>query len=297
MDNEEAKFVLQSFRPDGADAADPAFAEALAVAAENREVGEWLARERATDADFAAALNDVEIPEDLRDSILAVLAGGDDSEAYTEMDAAFVGALASVRPPEGLRDQILSAMKMKKEGVVPMRVVLRRNWKRPLALAAAVIFGAFVALQVTNPGSIDGSLNAQNVEQFTIKTIGSPTFKLDERNTNPMSLVSWLQERDVPAPKSLPVGLSLAPGIGCKVLELNEKKAALICFVLKSGKVVHMIALDRADIAGTLPAITGAKAACHGCKITGWSSVAWEDGGQAYVLMGKMKPSELATVF
>jgi hypothetical protein len=298
MDNEEAKFILQSFRPDGADAADPSFAEALALAAENRELGGWLAHERAADAAFAAALNDVEIPEDLRESILAVLAGGEDAEAYTEMDAAFVGALASVRPPEGLRDQILSAMKMEKEGVVPIRVAPRRSWKRPLALAAAVIFGAFVAVQVTSgPGSIDGSLNAQNVEQFTIKALDSSTFKLDERNTNPMSLVSWLQERKLPAPKSLPMGLSGAPGIGCKVLELNKKKAALICFELKSRKIVHMIALDRADIVGTLPAIAGAKAACHGCKVTGWSSVAWEDGGQAYVLMGKMTPSELKSVF
>jgi hypothetical protein len=298
MDSKEAKFILQSFRPDGADATDPAFAEALALATEDRELGAWLAQERATDAAFAAALNEVEIPDDLREHILAVLAGGETSEEYSEMDAAFVGALASVKPPEGLRDQILTAMKMEQEGVIPIGVAPRRNWKRPLAIAAAVVFGAFAALQVTKgPDRIDGALNAQNVEQFTIQTLGNSMFSLDQKNENPLVLVNWLEERQVPAPKTIPVGLSQSPGIGCKVLELNDKKAALICFKLDDGAVVHMVTLDRADIEGVLPAIAGAKGACKGCKVSGWSSVAWEDDGRAYLLMGKMEPSELADVF
>ena len=66
MDKERAKFVLQSFRPDGEDVNEPAFAEALELAAKDRELGEWLAAERAQDAAFAAMLSDVEIPEDRR---------------------------------------------------------------------------------------------------------------------------------------------------------------------------------------------------------------------------------------
>ena len=88
MDKEQAKFILQSFRPDGADAQDPDFADALAVAAEDRELGEWLAEERAQDASFAAALASVEIPEALRENILGVLRGEDRAEDYSEMDAA-----------------------------------------------------------------------------------------------------------------------------------------------------------------------------------------------------------------
>ena len=56
MDKERARFVLSCFRPDGADAGDPDFAEALRMAAGDRELGEWLARERAQDAAFAQAL-------------------------------------------------------------------------------------------------------------------------------------------------------------------------------------------------------------------------------------------------
>ncbi len=74
MDNEQARFILRSFRPDGADAGDPDFAEALKLAMENRELGEWLASERAFDAEFANALGTVDLPENLREDIMACLA-------------------------------------------------------------------------------------------------------------------------------------------------------------------------------------------------------------------------------
>ena len=82
------------------------------------------------------------------------------------------------------------------------------------------------------------------------------------------------------------------------MLELAEgKKAALICFELKSGDVVHMVTLNRADLVDALPAINKAKESCGGCAISGWASVAWEDDDQAFVMMGKMKPEDLAKVF
>ena len=46
MDNQRAQFILQSFRSDGADAHDSDFVVALSLATEDRELGEWLARER-----------------------------------------------------------------------------------------------------------------------------------------------------------------------------------------------------------------------------------------------------------
>ena len=50
-------------------------ADALALATENRELGEWLAQERAFDATFANALSSVTLPETLREDILGCLAG------------------------------------------------------------------------------------------------------------------------------------------------------------------------------------------------------------------------------
>ena len=96
MDKEQAQFILQSFRPDGADASDPSFAEALQLAAADRELGEWLADERSADAAFAAALCEVEIPEELRQHILAVMRGEKpaDPEIEAAMDDLLRDALA-----------------------------------------------------------------------------------------------------------------------------------------------------------------------------------------------------------
>ena len=152
MDKEQAKFILQSFRPDGADADDPQFAEALSLAVEDRELGEWLAQERATDAAFAALLSEVEIPEDLRESIITILTGGAVNGELGEMDADMVGALSSLRAPEGLRDEILAAMEVSASGKVT-KFPEKARWRNPrwlsaAAVAAAVVLGAVVALSL-----------------------------------------------------------------------------------------------------------------------------------------------------
>ncbi|MCP5545336.1 MAG: hypothetical protein H7A49_15675, partial [Akkermansiaceae bacterium] len=78
MDNERARFILRSFRPDGADADDRDFAEALELAVRDRELGEWLARERELDAGFARALERIELPAGLREDILRAFAAAED---------------------------------------------------------------------------------------------------------------------------------------------------------------------------------------------------------------------------
>ena len=93
MDEDRARFILRSFRPDGADVDDHDFAEALAMAMEHRELGEWLAEERAFDGAFAKALCSVELPENLRDDIFGCLAGerADFPQAQDGHDAALTG--------------------------------------------------------------------------------------------------------------------------------------------------------------------------------------------------------------
>jgi hypothetical protein len=71
MDKQEAKLLLQSYRPDGRDAGDPAFAEALALARQDQELGDWFRRECELDAAIAAKLAATEVPADLRQTILA----------------------------------------------------------------------------------------------------------------------------------------------------------------------------------------------------------------------------------
>lgn len=78
MNNEEAKFILQGYRPNGADAGDEAFRAALAQVQHDPALREWFGREQALDAAVSAKLNAMPAPAGLRE---AILAGGRVSQA------------------------------------------------------------------------------------------------------------------------------------------------------------------------------------------------------------------------
>ena len=56
MTEQEARLILQSYRPGGEDKDDPQFAEALREAERNPELARWLAEEQAFDCAMAAQL-------------------------------------------------------------------------------------------------------------------------------------------------------------------------------------------------------------------------------------------------
>ncbi len=71
MNSEQAKFILRGYRPNGADAADVTFGEALAQARNDPALHEWLAREQSFDAAISTKLGEVSAPAGLREGILA----------------------------------------------------------------------------------------------------------------------------------------------------------------------------------------------------------------------------------
>ena len=71
MNSQQAKFILQGYRPNGADAGDATFGEALEHARNDPGLREWFAREQTFDPKVAAKLNEVPVPAGLREAILA----------------------------------------------------------------------------------------------------------------------------------------------------------------------------------------------------------------------------------
>ena len=71
MNNEQAKFILQAYRPGGRDAGDAAFCEALQQARSDPILGAWFARTQAFYAAVASKLATLAPPAGLRESILA----------------------------------------------------------------------------------------------------------------------------------------------------------------------------------------------------------------------------------
>ncbi|HUB67294.1 MAG TPA: hypothetical protein VL981_07415 [Candidatus Methylacidiphilales bacterium] len=71
MTRNEAKFVLQSMRPDGSDADDPVFAEALELVQTDSELKAWWEAQQSFDREIAAKLEEIAAPLSLRDTIIS----------------------------------------------------------------------------------------------------------------------------------------------------------------------------------------------------------------------------------
>jgi len=309
MDKEQAKFILQSFRPNGQDAADADFQEALQLAVEDREIGEWLAAERAMDADFSAALGEIAISENLRVNILAIMHGAapEDPESDDEMDQLLSDALTDMHPPEGLRDQILAAMEMQKKStsqkqdVGVSNIVVgkfnQKKWINVAAIAAAVVLGVFLALQMDFGDKQKASLTSYDVQQNAGQLLNAG-FSLDVKNSDSTHLTSWLSDQNLPAPselKDLPPGLRDLPSVGCKKMVLpGDKEGSLICFLTKDKNSIHLVVVSNDTVEdANLPERSEVTVSnCYHCPKTSWNVVRWRDVDNTYILLAKPEAQE-----
>ena len=297
MDKEKAKFILRSFRPDGADTDNADFAEALKLATVDRDLGEWLMRERAFDAEFAEALARVSLPSGLRESVLLAMVqdGGGIPRVDLEEEAKIARAMASIEIPEGLRERVLVAMD---SSVVKEPKVLK--WWRyglPLAAAAGVAF-AFGFLQNKDEAPVevahvDAKLQSKIVPAAFLNVLNSPEFKLQHEGGKPHELISYLNERGLPNGDGVvPPGLEGIDAMGCRELAIDGKKGSLICF-RQNGGMVHMVIFKRDDLKGNLPAMTNPLIAKNG----EWSSAQWENDKYVCTLMSKRDQTAMAALF
>ena len=297
MDKEQARFILRSFRPDGADAGDPDFAEALKLAMENRELGEWLASERAFDSAFANALVTVDLPGHLREDIMACLATerGDFPQAEDGTDAAWIGALATIQPPPTLRDSVLAAMdRTVTMETPPAKISVFRRFMVPLAAAAGIAL-AFLVTRGPEPTQVakSGGVPIGVVQASFVRTFESPEFSLEEKRDDKQVLINHLRERKLPCPGCLPPGLQNVKGLGCRELVVDGKRGSLICFQMGENGLVHMVVFRREDVSGDFPPLDRPAIARDGK----WTSAKWEHDGKVFLVMSDAKQCQLPKLF
>jgi len=319
MDKEQAKFILQSFRPDGADAGNPNFTGALKLATEDRELGEWLAEERAEDGAFAKALCSLPIPEVLRDEILAVLES-DGARHEDENDALFIGALASVKVPDNLKEQIMNSMEVE----LSVNLEQSRIVKFPvfpmlggLAAAAALVFSTYLVISSQESGSKDivaqsstgevtNMLDSRSVQmemgkvlQVSMDEIG---FEYTPRPGEGLKQVSsWLSGNHHPMPVSIPQGLENAEIVGSKPVALTTgHKASLVTFRKADVGELHMIVLDAKTVEdlGRFDALdkVGMRR-CEACPVSEFMITRWRDSSNAYMLLSKARSVQIQEIF
>lgn len=297
MDKEQARFILRSYRPDGADVEDTDFAGALALAMEDRELGEWLAHERAFDSTFSTALRSVDMPETLREDIFACLAAerSDFPQAADAIDAAWVGAMASIHPPAALRDQLLAAMDRTAAAAVVIPIPRKPLLKRlavPVAAAAGIAL-AFLVTRAERPATFAKTVPIEVVQAGFVKSYESPFFHLEDKQDNKQVLIRRLQERKLPCPGCLPPGLEKLKSIGCRKLEIDGKKGSLLCFKVGSSDVVHIVIFRKEDVSGEFPPMEEPQFA----RIGNWTSARWENGGKVFLMMSDTMGEKLASLF
>lgn len=211
MDKQEARMMLQSYRPGGRDAEDPAFAEALALARLDPELGEWFRRECELDAAISDRLQQSAVPPDLRQAILTGHRG--------QRRVARSGSLWWRSPALAWAASIVVLLVAgfyfqgnRSAPVAPMSITAYRN-----AMAA--------------------NLNAP--------------FVFDVRNNQPDQLRQWLKKNGMFKDLELPELLRDGTAIGCKVFAYENLKPALICFTLPDKQVVHLFVVEAREFAGT----------------------------------------------
>lgn len=210
MTREEAKLILQSFRPNGQDAGDPFFAEALALAKTDSELGAWFAEQQKFDMEMGREIKGVEVPFDLKKKILA---------QEDEITA------ATGTPFEWWRNVF--------------------SWRAPatwaMACGCVLIFAGIALLGEPENRFAD-------YQAAMISASHEETNHVEVLNSNLPQVESLFAARSAQTNIDVPVGMRGGGLMGCRVLDWHGKKVSMLCFVLNGSKHVDLFVADLGKI-------------------------------------------------
>jgi hypothetical protein len=199
VNREEAKSVLVACRPNGADANDPLFAEAMALVKNDAELRAWFEAEQAADKLIAAKLKAAPLPPDL---------------------------LARVRA--GTQARIVGQP--------------RRSLPALAMAASFAVLGLIAALWLNRaPSAPPGSFAAYRADMAQFLR-DFP--KLDLTTDRLPEVRDWLSRQHPAVRAKIPQGMERFPSIGCRTVEWQGRKLALVCFMVE-GQVVHLFVMPR----------------------------------------------------
>ena len=317
MDREQARFILQSFRPDGADSGDPDFEEALAVAAGDRELGDWLVREQEQDASVAAALENLAVPSTLRGRILTALtadaaraeggpeAPGEDNTGTGEDLREKEPSLPEPRPAGALPADSKELTVLKVEIASPPVAAVdgpagKPGWLNTALAATLLVLGAFWAFEVTSSDSGSreeqgdgirlGDLEAEAIAEVT----GQGIFSLQSSNLE--EHLVWLRENNAPG---FEIG-ELSPGllgerpVGCRLFTIGTTRLSHVCFDL-NGSPAHLVVARSEDLRRKDLGQFGesGRKQFRQCGGAGMTMASWQGRDQVYFFLAKLKEKEL----
>ncbi len=267
MTHEEAKNILSLCRPgNDDDRNDPLIAEALDLMETDLELSAWFEAEQAADAAICDEFDKIEVPNDLKASILAGMRAHEANKASNPL---------IVESDEADSE----------ENIIEFTGQKKKSWINPwmgIAAVFAVLFGASVYIQQAGQQSSEVQLasaeaNIPEVINFLASEIdGFKIWDFDKRDNKFGSLKAHLVSAGNPAPNSVPQFAESLPTLGCVAFDYKGGKLSMICF--KDGEVYHLITADKSIIGNELPIEP------QTFEIRDQAFKSWQDDEQVYIL-------------
>jgi hypothetical protein len=236
MNIEEAKLILSAYRPDGQDAGDPEFQEALELTKQDPELARWFAEAQTWDHRIAVKLRQ------------------------------------AASPPTELRSALLAQRKI----IRPFPWWRRPAWVATAVAACVSLLLLIGALFVTPSPDRPFAQYREAMADF----VDARLDRLDLESQDVQTLRRWLGENQAPADFTLPAGLNGRPALGCRLVEWNGHKVALLCFELDNRRMAHLLVVDRSalrDPPGSTPQYA---------RFGAIATAAWSQAERVYLLAG-----------
>jgi hypothetical protein len=245
MNRDEAKNILQLYRPDTADADDPQIAEALALAKQDSELARWLEEHCARQNALREEFRQIEIPAALKEQIIS------EQAAFSKKNS---------------RRQ---------------KIVLVATLTAIVVALAIVVSFYFPPGGNGNQAIANTLANYQNQMAGTATSGYGMNFPTNDLT----QIRNYLAQNAAPADYALSAPLEKTATTGCAIENWHGKKVSMICFRTgkplppnQQGDL-WLFVVDRASVNGAPDA-----ASPQFAKVNQLATATWIQGGKLYLL-------------
>jgi hypothetical protein len=261
--SQEAKLILQLYRPDTGDETDSQVAEALELARRDPELGLWFERTCAFHAALRGKLRDIPVPPGLAEAILAgVPAPG--------RNAAPNPPVATLRRQPDGSDELSKSMPGNK-------IVFGPWWQhRGWFAAAAILVLLGVALFWLQPRPNDGFTDYRSrMVRTAIRQ-----YRMDISTRDLSRVRQYLHSRGAPSDFTLTNGLEKLTVRGGVFSRWRDHPVAMVCFDRGDRQMVFLFVVDRGALKDPPPVRR------QTARVNTLLTASWTEGGETYLLAG-----------
>ena len=248
MNVAEAKLILQTGRPGDEAAADPRFAEAMALVDQDPALAAWYAAEQRWDAALGQALQSVPVPPDLSAIILERTAGQ---------------KVVALPQPQSLSNPWLAWF----------------SWRSSLSLAMAAAIALFLGFTFAWLHPKPAGQWAEYARDMIVTT-PPHEHHVDLKTSDLNQIRIWLASHNGASGLELPTVIGTSPGLtGCRVTDWHGRSVSMLCFHMPGAQHVDFFVTRTGNL-------SDAPVQLEYSLMEHQMTAGWSTGGNTYLLTG-----------